>query len=31
MQEARKAVEELVSQTHVLSQLIEQLQATNKE
>ncbi len=31
MQEARKAVEEMVSQTHVLSQLIEQLQATNKE
>ena len=31
MQEARKAVEEMVSQTHVLSQLIEQLQSQNKE
>ncbi len=31
MQEARKAVDEVVSQTHVLSQLIEQLQAQNKE
>ena len=31
MQEARKAVEEMVNQTHVLSQLIEQLQASNKE
>ena len=30
MQEARKAVDEVVSQTHVLSQLIEQLQAQNK-
>ncbi len=31
MQEARKAVEEVVNQSHVLSQLIEQLQAQNKE
>ncbi len=30
MQEARKAVDEVVNQTHVLSQLIEQLQAQNK-
>ncbi len=31
MQEARKAVNEMVSQTHVLSQLIEQLQSQNKK
>ena len=31
MQEARKAVEEVVNQSHVLSQLIEQLQSQNKE
>ena len=31
MQEARKAVEEMVNQTHVLSQLIEQLQQGNKD
>ncbi len=30
MQEARKAVNEMVNQTHILSQLIEQLQSQNK-